>query len=219
MLCFCIFMPQIEPIMHMKNIFFILLISTLVISCSNPETASSVKLFKQIRSEQSSITFSNNLIENDSLNYMAYAYIYMGGGVSAGDINNDGLIDLYFTGNMVENKLYLNKGNLEFEDISETAGVAGDERWFTGVTMADVNNDGFLDIYCSVAGKFAPKGNLLYINNGDATFTEKAAAYGVSDLGNTIQSTFFDYDLDGDLDLLLAGRASNNVAWYENPRK
>ena len=123
MLCFCIFMPQIEPIMHMKNIFFILLISTLVISCFNPETASSVKLFKQIRSEQSSINFSNNLIENDSLNYMAYAYIYMGGGVSAGDINNDGLIDLYFTGNMVENKLYLNKGNLQFEDISVAAGV------------------------------------------------------------------------------------------------
>ena len=128
----------------------------------------------------------------------------MGGGVSAGDINNDGLIDLYFTGNMVSNKLYLNKGNLNFEDITESAGVTGDNRWFTGVTMADVNNDGFLDIYCSVGGKFGTKANLLYINNGDNTFSEKAEEYGVANIGNSIQSTFFDYDLDGDLDLYVA---------------
>ncbi len=128
----------------------------------------------------------------------------MGGGVSVGDINNDGLIDMYFTGNMVPNKLYLNKGNLTFEDISEKAGVFGDERWFTGVTMADVNNDGFLDIYCSVGGKFTPKENLLYINNGDLTFTESAGKFGIDDIGNSIQSTFFDYDLDGDLDLYVA---------------
>lgn len=210
MLCFCIFRPQIEPVIDMKYISFFLLISILVMGCSTSDKEISAKRFKQVSPERTTINFSNNLIENDSLNYLAYAYIYMGGGVSAGDINNDGLIDLYFTGNMVENKLYLNKGNLQFEDITEAAGVAGDERWFTGVTMADVNNDGYLDIYCSVAGKFAPKGNLLFINNGDATFTEKAEIYGISDIGNTIQSTFFDYDLDGDLDLYVANYPPTN---------
>jgi len=210
MLCFCIFMTQIKPVINMKNILFFLLVRTLLLSCSNQGEKSPVKLFKQLESKSSAIDFSNNLIENDSLNYLDFAYIYMGGGVSAGDINNDGLIDLYFTGNMVENKLYLNKGNLQFEDITDIAGVAGDERWFTGVTMADVNNDGFLDIYCSVGGKFAPKGNLLFMNNGDSTFSEKADAYGVSDIGNTIQSTFFDYDLDGDLDLYVANYPPTN---------
>ncbi|MCA0931208.1 FG-GAP-like repeat-containing protein [Lutimonas saemankumensis] len=194
----------------MKNIFVFLLTITLLISCSKSDLSNKDKMFRQLDASVSNIDFSNDLIENDSLNYMAYAYMYMGGGVSAGDINNDGLIDLYFTGNMVENKLYLNKGNLQFEDISESAGVAGDNRWFTGVTMADVNNDGFLDIYCSVAGKFDPKANLLFINNGDNTFTEKAESYGIADIGNTIQSTFFDYDLDGDLDLYVANYPPTN---------
>lgn len=161
-------------------------------------------LFKPLNKEQSGIDFSNILTENDSLNYFTYGYIYMGGGVSAGDINNDGLVDLFFTGNMVPNKLYLNKGNLQFEDISEKAGLHGDSRWYTGVTMADVNNDGFLDIYCSVGGKFGPKENQLFINNGDTTFTEHAITYGLADSGNSVQSTFFDYDRDGDLDLYVA---------------
>ncbi|MGI9532334.1 FG-GAP-like repeat-containing protein [Lutimonas sp.] len=194
----------------MKKSLFFLVITILLISCTKTEKLNNERLFRQVDASESSIDFANNLTENDSLNYLAYAYIYMGGGVSAGDLNNDGLIDLYFTGNMVENKLYMNKGNLEFEDISESAGVAGDDRWFTGVTMADVNNDGFLDIYCSVAGKFNPKENLLFINNGDMTFTEKAAEYGIADIGNTIQSTFFDYDLDGDLDLYVANYPPTN---------
>jgi len=168
------------------------------------------KIFNKINVESSGISFSNDLIENDSLNYMSYAYMYMGGGVSAGDINNDGLVDLYFTGNMVPNKLYLNKGNMQFEDISEVAGVAGDNRWFTGTTMADVNNDGFIDIYCSVAGKFGPKNNVLFLNNGDSTFSEKAAELGIDDNGNSIQSTFFDYDLDGDLDLYVGNYPITN---------
>ena len=91
--------------------------------------------------------------------------MYMGGGISVGDINNDGLKDIFFTGNMVSNRMYLNKGGLKFEDISSTAGLLGDNRWFTGVTMADVNNDGLLDIYCSVGGKYGPKANLLYIKD------------------------------------------------------
>ena len=187
----------------MKKVFLLLGIVIFLSSCTKQKPYSE-KLFKKLDIKQSGINFSNDLTENDSLNYFTYAYLYMGGGVSAGDINNDGLIDLFFTGNMVSNRLYLNKGDLKFEDISEKAGVLGDDRWFTGVTMADVNNDGFLDIYCSVGGKFKPKGNLLYINNGDATFTESAEKYGIDDIGNSVQSTFFDYDLDGDLDLYVA---------------
>ncbi len=188
----------------MKNIIISFSILIILFSCNNKNTDSNSKIFKDLNHSNTGINFSNNLIENDSLNYFTYGYIYMGGGVSAGDINNDGLIDLYFTGNMVPNKLYLNKGNMKFEDISDKAGVSGDNRWFTGVTMADVNSDGFLDIYCSVGGKFKPKENLLFINNGDLTFTESAKKFGVDDIGNSVQSTFFDYDLDGDLDLYVA---------------
>lgn len=162
------------------------------------------KIFYKLLPDSTGIKFSNNLIENDTLNYFTYPYIYMGGGISAGDINNDGLTDLFFTGNMVENKLYLNKGNLKFEDISVKAGVAGDTRWFTGTTMADINNDGFLDIYCMVGGQSGPKDNLLFINNGDETFTEKGKSYGLNDIGNSVDASFFDYDLDGDLDVFVA---------------
>lgn len=187
----------------MKRVVILFIILLNLYSCSDKKNKSS-KVFSELEKEQTGIMFSNNLTETDSLNYLNYAYIYMGGGVAAGDINNDGLIDLFFTGNMVSNRLYLNKGDLEFEDISENAGVIGDKRWFTGVTMADVNNDGYLDIYCSVGGKFEPKENLLYINNGDSTFTERAKEYGIDDIGNSVQATFFDYDLDGDLDLYVA---------------
>ncbi len=192
----------------MKKLIASLILVSLLISCNQSEKNSketgSSKIFKELKSTNTGITFSNTLTESDSLNYFTYGYIYMGGGVSSGDINNDGLIDLYFTGNQVPNKLYLNKGNMKFEDITEKAGIAGDNRWYTGVTMADVNNDGLLDIYCSVGGKFKPKNNVLYINNGDLTFTERAAEYGIDDVGNSVQSVFFDYDLDGDLDLYVA---------------
>ncbi|MEW2921696.1 VCBS repeat-containing protein [Muricauda sp. ANG21] len=175
--------------------------------CAEKDSSSSTqdpKIFSALTHTDTGIDFANHLTENDSLNYFTYSYLYMGGGVATGDINNDGLIDIYFTGNQVLNKLYLNKGNLQFEDITQTAGVAGDDRWYTGVAMADINGDGFLDIYCSVSGKFAPKNNQLFLNNGDGTFTEKAAEYGLDDPGNSVQATFFDYDKDGDLDLYVA---------------
>jgi hypothetical protein len=200
--------------MRFRDLILTLAVFSLVLSCdkSDNENDSSdvTKIFNPVEPESSGLNFSNNLAENDSLNYLTYAYMYMGGGVAAGDINNDGLVDLYFTGNMVANKLYLNKGNLKFEDISESAGVAGDGRWFTGVTMADVNGDGYLDIYCSVGGKFNPKENLLFINNGDQTFSEQAEQYGVADVGNSVQSTFFDYDRDGDLDLYVGNYPPTN---------
>ena len=182
----------------------------LFFNCSEKEVQSETsekeesKIFSTLPASESGIAFRNDLIENDSLNYFTYSYLYMGGGVATGDINNDGLIDIYFTGNQVSNKLYVNKGNLKFEDISERAGVQGDERWYTGVTMGDVNGDGFLDIFCSVSGKFGHKTNQLFVNNGDGTFTEKAAEYGLDDIGHSVQGTFFDYDKDGDLDLYVA---------------
>ncbi|WP_303317857.1 VCBS repeat-containing protein [Flavivirga abyssicola] len=163
-----------------------------------------VKQFSLLLADETGIEFSNDLIETDSLNYFTYPYMYMGGGVSAGDINNDGLVDLFFTANMKSNTLYLNKGDFVFEDITEKAKIKGDDRWFTGTTMVDINNDGYLDIYVSVSGKGDKRNNLLYINNGDLTFTEQAKKYGIDHKGHTTQSTFFDYDNDGDLDLYLA---------------
>ncbi|MFD1316612.1 FG-GAP-like repeat-containing protein [Namhaeicola litoreus] len=190
----------------MKTIYTILLIVLFFSACTiKSENETSQKfLFNSISSNMSGIDFKNDLIENDSLNYFTYGYIYMGGGVSTGDINNDGLVDIFFTGNMVDNRMYLNQGNLKFKDITTEAGLLGDDRWYTGVTMVDINNDGFLDIYCSVSGKFGPRENQLFINNGNNTFTEKAAEYGLADASHSIQSTFFDYDLDGDLDLYVA---------------
>jgi len=202
----------------MKNLLFLLSIAVFLMSCEkNKGQVKNIqkdkiitKIFNKLERTQTGITFSNNLTETDSLNYLNYGYIYMGGGVATGDINNDGLIDVFFIGNMVSNKLYLNKGNLKFDDISEKADISGDKRWFTGVTMADVNNDGYLDIYCSVGGKYEPKENLLYINNKDNTFTESAEKYGIADVGNSIQATFFDYDNDGDLDLYVANYPPTN---------
>ncbi|EAR02563.1 VCBS repeat-containing protein [Maribacter sp. HTCC2170] len=181
----------------MKNALFFIVFLMLVSSCEKKHDT----LFTKLDALETGVDFKNELNETHKHNYFTNPYMYLGGGVSVGDINNDGLEDIFFSGNMVPNKLYLNKGNMEFEDISENAGILGDERWFTGTTFVDINRDGYLDIYCSVNGKFPPHNNLLYINNQDNTFTEKASEYGIDCDGNSIQSTFFDYDKDGDLDL------------------
>jgi enediyne biosynthesis protein E4 len=160
-------------------------------------------LFEEVSSSQTNIEFANNLQKNKEVNILYYLYYYNGGGVSTGDINNDGLPDIYFTANSKgNNKLYLNKGNLEFEDITEAAGVEGSSDWSSGVTMADVNGDGLLDIYVSVVAEFRGlKGrNELYINNGNNTFIESAEKYGLNFSGLSTQAAFFDFDHDGDLD-------------------
>ncbi len=199
--------------MKFQQLVIFSLLAATVFSCSETSDKSNVKgntldsipkIFNKLDVSQTSLDFSNTLIETDSLNYFTYYYIYMGGGISAGDVNNDGLTDLFFTGNQVKNKLYLNKGNLKFEDISGTAGIEGDNRWYTGTSMADVNYDGFMDIYVSVAGQDGNKKNQLYINNGDGTFSERAAEFGVDDAGNSINATFLDFDNDGDLDIYVA---------------
>lgn len=200
---------KIKKLVIFKHLLF-LLVTLASFNCSKKVEPVKGKIFSSLSSAETGITFSNDLVENDSLNYFTYSYLYMGGGIATGDINNDGLLDIYFTGNQVKNRLYLNKGNLKFEDITEKAGVGGDSRWYTGVTMADINGDGFLDIYCSVGGKFAPKNNQLFINNTDGTFTEKAAEYGLDDMGNSVQATFFDYDNDGDIDIYVANYPPTN---------
>ncbi|AXG72422.1 repeat domain in Vibrio, Colwellia, Bradyrhizobium and Shewanella [Kordia sp. SMS9] len=191
----------------MKRLSNALLLFILIYGCASENDKKVVEnklLFTKLDAQQTNITFNNALVETDSLNYFTYTSIYMGGGISVGDINNDGLSDLFFTGNQVENKLYLNKGDLQFEDIAVQSNLQGDDRWYTGTTMVDINNDGYLDIYCSVAGKKGNKKNQLFINNQNNTFTEAAEKYGLADEGNSIQATFFDYDNDGDVDMYLA---------------
>jgi hypothetical protein len=171
-----------------------------------------LKLFKKLSLSESGISFKNEIKENDVLNYFSYEYIYNGGGVAIGDLNNDNLPDLFFTANMKYNKLYINKGNLEFQDISNHAGIQTKGDWCTGVTMVDINNDGWLDIYVSRSGWFGNtdlRRNLLFINNGDLTFTEQASSYGIDDPGYTSQVTFFDFDRDNDLDLYVGNHPIN----------
>ncbi|MCF6297297.1 MAG: VCBS repeat-containing protein [Flavobacteriaceae bacterium] len=180
---------------------------------TNENSNLSTKLYIQIEPERSGIHFNNLLAENDSINYFTYPYIYMGGGIAIGDLNNDGLQDLFFTGNLVDSKLYINKGNLKFDDITLKAGIKTQNKWCTGVTMVDVNSDGFLDIYISVSGfKDVDRSNMLFINNKDLTFTEEAENRGIADNGHSTQTTFFDYDNDGDLDAYIANYPQANFA-------
>ncbi|MDB5223889.1 MAG: RNA-binding protein [Chitinophagaceae bacterium] len=199
----------------------LLSISALIfISCNRPD-----KLFTSLSSSETNITFTNKPIEKNLFSILYYLYYYNGGGVATGDINNDGLPDIYFTANSKgNNKLYLNKGNFKFEDITDKAGVGGVSDWCTGATIADINGDGFLDIYVStVSNRYGLTGhNELYINNGNGTFTEKSAQYGLNTSCFTTQAAFFDFDHDGDLDCYILNQshqAHANVIDTSNRRK
>jgi hypothetical protein len=184
-------------------------------SCKNREQS----LFTQLNASATGILFSNEVYDSDTLSILDYLYFYNGGGVAIGDINNDGLQDIYFTANSRGgNKLYLNKGNFLFEDITLKAGVMGSPDWCSGVTMADVNGDGFLDIYvCAVAGKLNLQGhNELFINNGNNSFTERSAEYGLNFSGFSTQAAFFDYDHDGNLDCYLLNQSDHSVEVYRD---
>ena len=185
----------------MNKFFFYFHSIIILISCSEKE----IKLFEEISPKESGIDFENNLFFKQDFNIFTYRNYYNGGGVGLGDINNDGLLDIYFTSNLNQNKLYLNKGNFQFEDITETAKVGGTKSWSTGVSIVDINSDGFLDIYVSNSGDIRGdnKQNELFINNGDLTFTEKAKDFGLDDRGYSTHAAFFDYDKDGDLDCYL----------------
>src|SRR5882672_1497757 len=194
---------------HLRTIGILLLF--LAISC---HPGNDTHLFTRLDKDETGIDFQNTLFDGEALNVLNYIYFYNGGGVAIGDINNDGLPDILFTGNMVHNRLFLNKGNFKFENITDKSGVAEKQGWCTGATMVDINGDGLMDIYIcrSASGSPAQRFNLLYINNGDLTFTERAAEYGLADPGYSTQAAFFDYDKDGDLDMFLINHSLHKYA-------
>nr|WP_262901434.1 VCBS repeat-containing protein [Flavihumibacter profundi] len=196
-------------------------------SCKQNTGALKDTLFTQLKPSETGIDFVNENIDRDTLSIMDYLYYYNGAGVAVGDINNDGRPDIYFVSNTGGNKLFLNKGNLKFEDITPKAGVAGNSDWTTGVTMADVNGDGYLDIYLSTVANHNPNDNngaaysyfknsrnQLFINNHNNTFTETAAKWGLDIQGYNTQAVFFDYDKDGDLDMFQLQHSTHQTASY-----
>lgn len=192
----------------------------LVASCGNKQaqtTNGSKQPFQLLDPDKTGIAFENQVADGDSFNILTYRNFYNGGGVAIGDINNDSLPDIYFTANQKKNKLYLNKGNFVFEDITEKAGVVGTMSWSTGVTMADVNGDGLLDIYVCNSGDVAgnSKRNELFINNGNLTFTESAKKYNLDNDGYSTHAAFFDYDQDGDLDCYILNNSFRSPARIE----
>ena len=201
--------------MRILKKLILLIFSVMLFSCKENKHAT---LFTLLSPSQSNIHFSNLLTESEENNILTYEYFYNGGGVAAGDFNNDGLTDLFFTGNMVDNKIYINKGKLTFDDISEKAKIAGrKDGWKTGVSLVDINADGWLDIYVCYSGNLSPekRKNQLFINNKDLTFTERAEEYNLADDGYSTQAAFIDYDKDGDLDCFII---NHNLRNYErNP--
>lgn len=210
------FKAQTKCMLTHKSLFPLMLIF-LVCGCHS----GSNKLLAKLDADETGIHFNNQLFTESSFNILNYIYFYNGGGVAIGDINNDGLPDILFTGNMVKNRLYLNKGNFKFEDITDKSGIAAMQGWCTGATMVDVNGDGKLDIYICRSADINSKmrRNLLFINNGDLTFTEKAQEYGLDNTGYSTQAAFFDYDKDGDLDMFLINHSLHEYTTgaIENP--
>lgn len=189
----------------LKPIFFCAFLAGLLVSsCSNGD-----QLFELRKASKSGVDFRNDLLPDQDISILDYLYYYNGGGVAIGDINNDSLPDLFFTANQGPNQLYLNKGKLQFENISTAAGIEGKSSWNSGSVMADVNGDGWLDIYvCAVVGIQGFRGhNELFINQQDGTFKEEAARYGLDHDSYSSSAAFFDFDLDGDLDLYLLNHA------------
>lgn len=201
-----------------KGVISLMLAFLFFTSCerSSHETQNSEnQLFARLPKEKTGISFINEISNQENFNILTFRNYYNGGGVGIGDVNNDGLNDIYFTANMGPNKLYLNRGNLQFEDVTEAARVAGSKYWSTGVSLADVNADGYLDIYVCNSGDVedGDRENELFINNGDGTFSEKAKEYGLNDAGYSTHASFFDYDLDGDLDCFVLNNS------YTDPQR
>ena len=208
----------------MRVALFIPVVLALLAACSpEKKERNQSTLFATISPKQSGISFRNDLQITEDFDVFRYRNFYNGGGVGIGDINNDGLPDVYLTSNMGDNKLFLNKGNWKFEDITDKAGVAGTKIWSTGVAMADVNADGLLDIYVCNSGDIhgGRRENELFINNGDLTFTDRAAEYGLDDRGFSTHAVFFDYDKDGDLDCYVLNNSFRPISTlgYRNLRE
>ncbi|HLK27105.1 MAG TPA: VCBS repeat-containing protein [Puia sp.] len=193
-----------------KFITSIFIFASIVISCHSPSKKGSLQ-FSILSSSETGVDFQNTITENDSLNMFVNEYTYMGGGVGIGDFNNDGLQDIFFAGNQVSSQLYINKGKFKFENITEKAGVSTNS-WCTGVSVIDINNDGWPDIYVCVSGRVPSqkRKNLLFINQHNLTFKEEAAEYGLDDTSYSTQAVFFDYDKDGRLDMYLLNHNLND---------
>ncbi|MEQ8239786.1 MAG: VCBS repeat-containing protein, partial [Cyclobacteriaceae bacterium] len=193
--------------------YFLIIIPFTFFACTKKE----VKLFENLDAGQTGVEFENTLVFDKDFNIFTYRNFFNGGGVGVGDINNDGLVDLYFNGNQVSNKLYINQGNFKFKDITESSGTGGTKAWSTGVSMADINGDGLIDIYVCNSGdvKGDNKQNELFINNGDLTFSEQAEAFGLADPGFSTHAAFFDFDNDGDLDLYLLNNSYQAIGSFD----
>jgi enediyne biosynthesis protein E4 len=192
-----------KNITHRTTAFFLFVVGCAFQSCTPKDET---QLLELLPTQYTGVDFTNQLYEDENLNIITFEYFYNGAGVGIGDVNNDGLQDIFFSGNMVSNRLYLNKGDMRFENITKSSGLATLGKWATGVAMVDINQDGWLDLYVCYAGPFADpqqRTNELYINNGNNTFTEKAKEYGLDDTGHSVQAAFFDYDRDGDLDVYI----------------
>jgi len=215
-------------------------LAILLFSCNSNQTqervsavsdeVAPVNLFVPLSPEKTGITFANKVLINNNINYGSFQYVYNGGGVAIGDINNDGLPDIFLASIETPEKLYLNEGNMKFRDITFQAGVQGKLGWTTGVSMVDINNDGWLDIYVCYSGGYTDlnvRANELFINNGDLTFSQRAKEYGLDDKGCSTQAYFFDYDKDGDLDMYLVsypldfknGHRMDNYPWQERNKE
>ena len=205
-----------------KSIVLLALLILIFTNCSKNNSENKDTLFTKLDPAITGINFVNEVKNGPEMNIFKYRNFYNGGGVAIGDINNDGLADVYFTSNLGTNKLYLNKGNFKFQEISKTAGIEGTKSWSTGVVMVDINGDGLLDIYVCNAGntKGDNQKNELFINNGNLTFTEKANEYNLADTGITTHAAFFDYDKDGDLDCYILNNSFIPVSSlnYSNKR-
>ncbi|MDO1444789.1 VCBS repeat-containing protein [Rhodocytophaga aerolata] len=207
--------------MRIYSSFLLCVILILSLACSKNKPEKAV-LFETLPSSVTGIEFVNRITDDKEFNIFNYRNFYNGGGVAIGDINNDGLPDVFVTSNLEKNHLYLNKGNFQFEDITDKAGVGGKQAWSTGVTFADINGDGFIDIYVCNSGNIKGDGreNELFINNGNLTFTEQAAQFGLNDRGFSTHAAFFDYDRDGDLDVYLLNNSFTPIGrlGYQNLR-